>query len=323
MKKTKWGVALATVAVVAAAVAQGAGEAPAAELKPALVVSHAVQAGQLAVARAGKRLVSVGDHGVILTSDDEGQHWKQADQVPFDGLLNGVSFADEQHGWAVGHAGVILHTADAGRTWTLQRSDTATDRPLFAVQFFDAEHGVAVGLWSLVLVTEDGGKTWAEQKLAPPEGARKADLNLLGLFTNAKGEVFAAAERGTVLRSADRGHTWTYLPTGYTGSFWCGVALPDGTLLAGGLRGSLFRSEDDGSTWQRIETRTTSSITALAVHGEQHVTGVGADGLVLQSNDGGRTFAPQVRDDRRPLTALAPVAGQKTLLLSRGGPLAP
>lgn len=324
MTKMKWGVAIVAVAVVAAAVAQGAGDAqPEAKLTPALVVAHAAQAGQLAVARAGKRLVSVGDHGVVLTSDDDGEHWQQADKVPFDGLLTSVSFADEQHGWAVGHAGVILHTADGGKTWALQRSDTTTDRPLFAVHFFDAQHGVAVGLWSLVLVTDDGGTTWAEQKLAPPEGARKADLNLLGLFTNLKGEVFAAAERGTVLRSADRGRTWTYLPTGYAGSFWCGTALPDGTLLAGGLRGSLYRSEDDGASWTRIDTHTTSSITALAVQGDQQVTGVGADGLVLHSTDGGRTFEPRLRDDRRSLTGLASVAGQKLLLLSRNGPIAP
>lgn len=299
-------------------------------LKAATVVPHATQAELLAVARAGQRLVAVGDHGVILLSDDQGKTWSQSKQVPFDGLLTSVSFVDDRQGWAVGHAGVILHTQDAGQTWTLQRSDTSTDRPLYAVHFFDAQHGVAVGLWSLVLLTEDGGKTWAPQTLQPPEGARKADLNLLSLFVNAKGQLFASAEKGMVLRSDDQGRTWSYLNTGYPGSFWTGTALPDGTLLLAGLRGSMFRSADEGKTWQRIATNTHASITGLAVRsqgtgteGPGEVLGVGMDGLMLRSTDNGQTFQASSRDDRVPLTGLAALPEGKLVLLSRSGPLRP
>jgi photosystem II stability/assembly factor-like uncharacterized protein len=292
------------------------------KLRPAQVVAHAAQAGQLSAAVAGKRVVSVGDHGVVLTSDDDGKSWQQADVVPFDGLLTSVSFVDSQRGWAVGHAGVILNTEDGGRKWTLQRSDVSSDRPLFAVHFFDAQNGVAVGLWSLVLVTSDGGKTWRERTLEAPKGARKADLNLLGLFPNSYGELFAVAERGTVLRSKDRGNTWTYHHTGYAGSLWCGVTLHDGALLVGGLRGSLFRSDDDGATWKRLDSGTNASINSLALIDDKEVLGVGADGLLLRSTDGGRTFQAKIREDRRPLTAVLPLTDKKALLLSRAGPVA-
>lgn len=289
-------------------------------------VAHAQQAELLGVAHAGQRLVAVGDHGVILLSDDAGRQWRQAQQVPFDGLLTSVSFVDERQGWAVGHAGVILHTQDAGQTWQLQRSDTAADRPLFAVHFFDAQHGVAVGLWSLVLVTDDGGKTWAAQTLTPPEGARKADLNLLSLFVNTKGELFASAEKGMVLRSADQGHTWTYLNTGYQGSFWTGTALADGTLVVGGLRGSLYRSGDDGRTWERVDSHTRASITALTTvtqDGQQQVVGTGLDGVLLRSTDGAQTFTATVRDDRRALTGVAVLPDKPLVLLSRSGVVLP
>lgn len=310
-------------ACLALAVASGAmAQAPAVPLQPALRVAHASQAGMLAAAWAGDRAVAVGEHGVVLLSDDAGGTWRQAKQVPYDGLLTSVSFVDRARGWAVGHAGVVLATEDGGVTWALQRSDTAADRPLYAVHFFDAQHGVAVGLWSLVLVTEDGGKTWQEQQLVPPEGARKADLNLLGLFANERGELFAAAEKGMVLRSSDRGHHWQYLPTGYAGSFWCGTALPDGALLVAGLRGSLYRSEDDGRTWQRVASGTKTSITALAAGGDE-VLAVGGDGLVLRSTDGGRTFAARSMDQRATLTALLARKGAATLMFSRSGPVAP
>ncbi len=61
----------------------------------------------IAVARAGARLVAVGEHGVIVYSDDNGQRWRQA-QVPVDLTLTSIAFADANHGWAAGHYGVIF-----------------------------------------------------------------------------------------------------------------------------------------------------------------------------------------------------------------------
>ena len=71
------------------------------------------------LARAGKRVVAVGQRGHVLLSDDAGKSWQQAD-VPVSADLVAVSFANAEAGWAVGHDGVVLHSADAGRTWTRQ-----------------------------------------------------------------------------------------------------------------------------------------------------------------------------------------------------------
>lgn len=68
---------------------------------------------------AGKRLVSVGQRGFIVYSDDEGKSWIQA-AVPVTSDLTAVTFPTPQKGWAVGHDGVVLHSADAGATWNKQ-----------------------------------------------------------------------------------------------------------------------------------------------------------------------------------------------------------
>ena len=291
-----------------------------ATLVPAHRVAHAVRAEMSGIAVVGQRLVAVGDHGVVLLSDDAGTAWRQATSVPVDARLNATSFVDERHGWAVGHRGVILHTQDGGDTWILQRSAAQEDRPLFAVHFFDASHGVAVGLWSLVLLTDDGGKTWREQTVTPPPGAKKADLNLLGLFADAKGRLFAVAEKGMVLVSDDQGHAWRYIETGYQGSFWTGAATSDGALLVAGLRGSLYRSVDDGKTWSRIETGGKASITGIA-GADGRVLVVGLDGLVLRSKDNAASFEPAMRPDRLGLTAAALLPQGREVLLSRNGPV--
>ncbi|WP_082702542.1 YCF48-related protein [Pseudacidovorax intermedius] len=314
--------ALFVAAGCAAQASAPALSAPAAApaLVPAVRVAHADRATMLASARAGDRIVAVGDHGVVLLSDDGGRSHRQARSVPVDVALTAVAFVDAQHGWAAGHWGVLLRTEDGGETWQLQRSDVQHDRPLFALHFFDRQNGVAVGLWSLVLVTQDGGAHWQAVDLSPPEGAKRADLNLYGLFADAQGRLYAPGERGMVLRSDDQGKSWRYLSSGYAGSFWTGTATPGGALLVAGLRGSMYRSADMGQSWQRIETHTTASITALASAGDR-IIGVGLDGLLLISRDDGRSFATASRPDRLPLTSVLANSQGRPVAYSRQGVL--
>src|SRR5690606_22399355 len=72
-----------------------------------------------AIARAGDRLVAVGQRGHILVSEDAGKSWSQA-SVPVSSDLVAVSFASASHGWAVGHGGVVLKTEDGGLSWAVQ-----------------------------------------------------------------------------------------------------------------------------------------------------------------------------------------------------------
>ncbi len=313
INKTTLSLGLAALLALAGPVAaQVPAEAPPLAITPAALSSAASLAPMLAAARAGKRIVAVGDYGIVLLSDDDGKSFRQAGGVPVASTLTGISFVDDKNGWAVGHSGVIIHTADGGEKWTLQRSDSAVDRPLFSVYFFDAKDGVAVGLWSLILVTDDGGKTWTSvTPPSPPEGG-KADRNLFRLFASPQGSLFVAAERGVVLRSDDRGRNWRYLNTGYKGSFWSGLALSDGTLIVAGLRGTVYRSTDDGRSWANVPIGSKSSLTDLVEVGGK-VIGVGLDGVQIESADRGANFTWTQRDDRLPMTALVR-AGQDGLV---------
>lgn len=294
-----------------AAQAQVPAEPASLKIRAAAKSTAATLAPMLGAARAGKRIVAVGDYGIVLLSDDEGKTYRQASGVPVSSTLTAVSFADEKNGWAVGHWGVIMHTVDGGENWSIQRSDTVEDRPLFSVHFFDANDGIAVGLWSLVLRTRDGGKSWETINLpAPPEGG-KADRNLFKVFASPKGSLFVAAERGLVLRSDDRGENWHYLSTGYKGSFWSGAALTNGTLIVAGLRGTLYRSTDDGKSWSNVPTGSKSSITDIVQVGDK-VIGVGLDGVQIESSDLGATYVWTQRDDRLSMTAVV-AAGQAGL----------
>jgi photosystem II stability/assembly factor-like uncharacterized protein len=263
------------------------------------------------------RIVAVGERGVILLSDD-GVAFRQARSVPAAATLNTVSFVDDKHGWAAGHWGVILKTDDGGETWTIERQDLTSDRPIFSVLFLNDRDGIAAGLWSLLLVTRDGGITWEERSLPASAAKERSDLNLTSVFADRKGRIFITAESGKILRSEDQGRSWTMMSTGYSGTFWSGLALDNDTLLVGGLRGTIYRSTDAGQRWQAARSNTKSSVTALVCKRDGTILASTLDGALLQSNDDGRIFEASQSEDRTALTALA-VRGDRVVVFSKHG----
>ena len=290
-------------------------------IQPAVATTAAAKAMMLGSARAGKRVVAVGEHGIVLLSDDDGKSFRQAKSVPVRSTLTEVYFADDRSGWAVGHWGVILGSVDGGESWQLQRSDTAVDQPLLSVYFRDKNRGWAVGLWSLLLDTRDGGKTWNAGKLPPPPGGGKTDRNLQHLFAGKTGTLFIAAEQGTVIRSADDGASWHYSATGYKGSFWSGIASQRGTLLVAGLRGKIFRSTDDGNSWHEVASGTQSSLTSFCEAGGK-LYAAGLDGVYLESSDDGASFVAKQREDKAPFTSLVAASSGHLAVFSKNGVLA-
>lgn len=286
-------------------------------LKTAKVRLDASQNMLLGAALAGSRIVAVGEHGVILLSDDDGAHYRQA-SVPTDSTLTSVTFADSKHGWAVGHWGVILRTEDAGETWSLQRSDTAIDQPIFSIAFRDAKHGWAVGLWALVLSTDDGGLTWKKQTLDQSSKSGGSGLNLYSVFTGDDQSVYVAGEQGTVFKSTDGGVSWRAQPTGYKGSLWSGAATADHVIYVGGLRGNLFASSDGGESWKAIRTGVGDSITDIKAE-KSEVVAVALDGSVITRMAGQSSFKVSREPGRGALTAVAIAPTGAPVLFSKEG----
>lgn len=248
----------------------------------------------LDLARAGKRLVAVGARGVVLLSDDDGANWRQA-SVPVSVTLTRVRFAGPKTGWAVGHFGTVLHTADGGETWQRQLDGTTAaklaleaaqaraqampgsesgrkrlaeaeqlvkdgpDKPFLDLHFFDDRNGVIVGAFNLIFGTHDGGKTWLPllDRLDNPMG-----LHLYAI-AGMDDTVIIAGERGLVFRSDDRGATFARLSTPYAGTYFAASLTPPGNVLLAGLRGNVLRSRDLGSTWERLEGAPPVSISAM------------------------------------------------------------
>jgi photosystem II stability/assembly factor-like uncharacterized protein len=273
----------------------------------------------LAATHAGKRVVAVGDYGIVILSDD-GKSFRQAGAVPTRSVLTSVFFIDDKQGWAAGHDGTVIGTIDGGETWQVLREEPGKERALLSVWFENAQHGFAVGQFGLVVETEDGGKSWRERKLIDAGDA--GEKHLLQIFSAGGGLVFVAAEVGGVFRSEDSGRNWKLVQTDNKGSFWTGLALHDGSLLVAGMRGHIYRSSDRGLSWKEVPGITQQSLTSIVQGEDGTVYLVGMSGAVVTSKDQGQSFVASIRPDRANLTAAASGPGG-TLLFTLAGVMPP
>ena len=303
-----------SLAALCAVACVGAAEPVPADAPQAFHAPNATRAPLMAVAKAGARIVAVGDYGVIVLSDDGGETWRQARAVATRSLLTAVTFVDAQRGFAVGHGGAILRTGDGGETW-VRAAVLEADATLLAVWFEDARHGIALGAFGLALETRDGGDHWKELRVG--EGDDR-DRHLNGIIALADGTLFIAAEAGTLFRSTDHGRTWAKEAVPYSGSLWGGLALRGGGALVFGMRGHvLLRARDGG--WTDVPTGTDRSITGGVERADGTLVLVGLSGVVLQSRDGGRSYEASVRPERQTVTGVAEGAPGKLVLVGMPG----
>jgi photosystem II stability/assembly factor-like uncharacterized protein len=276
----------------------------------------------LDVARAGKRLVSVGDRGHILYSDDNGVSWTQA-RVPTRQMLAALFFVDDQHGWAVGHDAQIFATRDAGATWVKQYEDLELEAPLLDIWFRDRNNGYAIGAYGTLLETTDGGENWE----VVSERMDNEDGYHLNAIVEVKGAgLFVVGEQGAMFRSADWGQTWETLDGPYGGSLFGALGTAqDKTLVVYGLRGHLFRSTDFGGTWVQISLNTEGNgplefgLSDGSLLADGSVVVVGHGGTVLKSRDSGQSFSVINRADRLSLAGIAAMENGNLILVGQGG----
>lgn len=308
--------------------------------RPALRSERAARSVMLAVTTAGKRIVSVGERGLVLLSDDHGVTWRQA-KVPVSVSLTQVRFPTAQLGWAVGHGGIVLHSADAGETWTKQldgrqaaqialeaakaqgyaaqrmRAEAerlvqeGPDKPFFDVHFFDERRGMIVGAYGLAFATEDGGKSWQsmQTRIDNPKSKHLYSIHA------APSEVLIAGEQGLLLRSDAGLKYFSEIRTPYAGTYFGVLSAAPGQILVFGLRGNAFWSGDGGQSWKKTDSSAPNSLTAGLKLPDGTLALVDDAGRVLHSGDGGRSLKLLKVPAPFPFTGVAQ-ASDGALLLS-------
>ncbi|WP_166252282.1 WD40/YVTN/BNR-like repeat-containing protein [Marinobacter salicampi] len=250
------------------------------------------------ITRAGDRLVSVGERGHIIYSDDQGTTWTQA-EVPVSVTLTGLSFPDATHGWAVGHSGAVLHSSDAGETWELQldgmqAAELAIEAKKERVAEFEEEIEQAPE-------EEKADMEWALDDLMFSLENQQADLEIgpvnpfLGVWFEDENHGFVIGAYGMTFRTTDGGETWQDWtgrlanPSGY--HLNAITELTGGALVIVGEAGLVLVSADNGETWDARETPYTGSFFGVIGTGKvNEMLAFGLRGNILFSADLGKNW---------------------------------
>ena len=116
------------------------------------------------------------------------QYWQYAIKFAEDGI----------HGYAVGDAGAMLASSDAGATWRMLPSARSDLRGLAVSE--SGDRIVAVGASGLVVRSIDRGASWAEVSSGTARG-----LNAIGFLDANPDQGWAVGEAGTILYTGDGG----------------------------------------------------------------------------------------------------------------------
>ncbi|WP_158598086.1 WD40/YVTN/BNR-like repeat-containing protein [Noviherbaspirillum saxi] len=174
---------------------------------------------------------------------------------------------------AVGERGLIVRSADEGRSW--QQAVVPASATLTAVSFQDEKHGLAVGHGGLVLATEDAGRSWQKRM----DGRQIAQLMLASAERSGQERALAQA-RQLVADGPDK-------------PLFALLQLDGRRMLAVGAYNIVLRSEDGGRSWTvpdaPLDNPQASHIYAARARGTR-VLLAGEQGLILLSEDGGKNF---------------------------------
>jgi photosystem II stability/assembly factor-like uncharacterized protein len=296
----------------------------------------------MSVTHLEDKLIAVGERGLILCSDDEGKSWRQLPS-PVSVTLTGVSFFDDENGYAIGHGGIVLRTTNSGDAWKVQLNGQqlaekllqqaeeskdeesirqaklliadGPDKPFLDLLVLGRDHLVVVGAYGFAFESIDGGQSWTSwmDRIDNPFG-----LHLYSIRKQGE-RILIAGEQGFVALSVDDGETFETIETSYEGSFFTAQLLGQDEIVLAGLRGNTLVSEDNGLHWKDIKNPISSSIMASFIHSDGQVIMANQAGTLLGLRD--NRLVPLTRKRLPPLTNVLEQANGSVLALSIHGPV--
>lgn len=228
--------------------------------------------------------------------------------------LFGVSFVSSSVGTAVGAAGTIVKTTNAGTTWINQSSGSSQD--LIAVSSTDARNCTAVGINGTILRTTDGGRTWHGQTSGTSNHLWEVSFidSLVGT---------TVGQNGVILRTTDGGSNWLQQTSGTTE--WlesvCFTDQAHGTAV--GSNGKIIRTTDGGDTWIAQVSGTSMQLVGVSFLDSNIGTAVGADtpdvGIILHTTNGGTSWTIEANRTVSGLISVAQISANNATVVGLEG----
>ena len=224
------------------------------------------------------------------------------------GHLQDVEFIDGMNGWAVGSDGLILQTADGGKTWTqiIVEQIAQMERQVYFwnVYFRDENVGFITGTRGTILKTADGGQTWElkeainESRLDRAGNPAILRRRLIDAWMVDGQTGYMVGENDTFIKTNDGGESWIgtgkRVAVGNTRNNFERIHFASPTMgwIVGSF-GTILRTTDGGETWENQDAGVDNNLKGVDFVNENTGWIAGQEGVILHTQDGGATWAKQ------------------------------
>ena len=196
------------------------------------------------------------------------------------GFVCGVEYIPSAN--SSGVIGYLYKTTNTGKSWsTVFRGDWVNVSDYY-VKSMDSITVLAGRMYQ----TKDGGGEWDTTTF---NGAFSASS-----FTNPYADTIHACSSSKIIRSIDRGETWT---TGYITTAFAHLSkvvfLNSKTGYCIGYEGTILFTSNGGDTWTKQRTNITLQINDIAFLNKDTVFAVSYNGIVFKTFNGGVTSVQQ------------------------------
>lgn len=267
----------------------------------------------VSVSAANPDVVWISGHSATwaLTTDG-GRTWRAQTMTGRDSLqFRDLHAIDSRRAWLMaagtGDKSAIFQTEDGGGSWTPVFVNRDTSAFYDCMAFWDDQHGFAYSdavNGRMPIVRTDDGRTWNVNSMPAQEGEGGFAASGTCALATAVGDTWIGTGSGTVprvLRSTDRGRTWSEAQVpivGGSGAGITGLAFRDrmnGVAVGGVISGKATgpraaRTRDGGATWTLIPDPVISGPAYGAAYGlvagKPLLIVVGPSGAALSRDDG-------------------------------------
>ncbi len=239
--------------------------------------------------------IAVGENGIILLSVDNGANWSVKTTGTSENL-NDVKIFSPNMIFVCGNNGTLLSSADYGETWSAVSLNTVINLNSIATS-----GSTTMAAENTIVVLGDSGTVfgstnlveWTQFTVPVTEKLLSADFN--------GNNVIAAGENGTILKSIDKGITWTASISGITTHIFDIKFVTPTVVIASSENGTMVRSEDAGDNWVTITTPATVDLFAVNFGTSSFGISTGAENTEIYTTDGGITWTSSMEP---PMTNL-------------------
>lgn len=220
----------------------------------------------------------VGGNNTMSKTTNGGALWF-AIPAPPSGLYRGITFIDENTGFACGNNGLVIKTTNSGANWSTQT--TGITDFLYSIDFTNISTGFFSGDNGKVFKTTNSGNSW----LPLATGITNILTSVTAVNENT---IYASGEDGAIIKSTNGGNSWTSQLSGVLNRVSQLFFINENTGTGSGHNNNIIRTTNGGLNW----IYQSSGVTGQDFNGVSFTslqTGyiAGSSGSILKTTTGG------------------------------------